>query len=375
MTLSDSQTSMYQHSEIKVRLLKLYLERYLNILNGSQFVGDIYLYDLFCSEGIYDNGGKGSPIIFLETVKDIHFSNVAKNRNSGLFHCYFNDLDRSKIDKLEKNIFERKLHYSQMGKLIFSKNDYRSLIPEISTQINTFRDQKAFIFIDPYGYKDIRISDIKLLLQSKKSEVLLFLPTQFMFRFESKGTPESLKEFISELVPESEWPTSATGIDFIENLKCKFREQLGNDFFVDSFIITRDKNQFFCLFFFTSHIYGFDRMLDAKWEIDEEEGRGWKYPVTSNLFSDVEKSPNTYLLEIGFASFLKDVFRTNGEIYEFILHSGFLPSHANNILDKLQNEGKLEIKTKTGGKPRKGAYYLSYKNWRNENDKILLKIK
>jgi len=38
MALKDSQKYMQQHSEVKVRLLRLYLERYLNILNQSQYV-------------------------------------------------------------------------------------------------------------------------------------------------------------------------------------------------------------------------------------------------------------------------------------------------------------------------------------------------
>ena len=48
---------MYEHSEVKVRLLKLYLERYLNILTHSPFFTDIYVYDLFCGEGMYEEGG------------------------------------------------------------------------------------------------------------------------------------------------------------------------------------------------------------------------------------------------------------------------------------------------------------------------------
>lgn len=376
MALKESQIEMYQHSEIKVKLLKLYLDRYLNTLNGSQYVGDIHLYDLFCSEGVYANGGKGSPIIFLETIKDIHFSNIAKDKSLRKFHCYFNDLVVEKVDKLERIIQERKLHYPQMGSLEFSKRDYRSLVPEISYKIEQIGKEKAFIFIDPYGYKDIRFSDIQNLLKSKKSEVLLFLPTQFMFRFESKATPESLKEFISELVPIEEWPTSDTGLDFIQTLKEKFRTKLGKDFFVDSFIIERDRNQFFCLFFFTSHIYGFDRMLDSKWKLDETEGRGWSYPAGGpDLFSEIEKSPNVYFLEKALLNFLKENYRTNGELYEFILHNGHLPSHSINILDNWQNEGKLDVKSKTGEKARKGAYYLNYQKYKSEKDKISLKLK
>jgi len=372
--MKEAQKILMQHSEVKIRLLKLYLERYLNVLTQSKYFGDIQLYDLFCGEGIYDGDGKGSPIIILETIKNIFYSNKSKGNTTNKFNCLFNDIEKWKVEKLRNEITNRNLHYSEIGKLNFSQKDYPDLIPEVANEINGLKKQKAFVFIDPYGYKDIKVSDIKSLLKSNKSEVLLFLPTQFMFRFETKGTPECLVDFISELMPVDQWPISETGIDFIENLTEAFRNSLGRDYFVDSFIITRDKNQFFCLFFFTSHIYGFDRMLDAKWKIDEEDGRGWHYQIEHSLFSQVEKKANTYKFEQKLIAFLK-AERSNSELYEFRVHNGHLATHTNEILMKFQNEGKL-ISLKADGSPaRKSSFYLSYKDYKNEPKKIKLKLK
>jgi three-Cys-motif partner protein len=372
--MKESQQKMFVHSEAKIRLLKLYLEQYLNILSASRYIGDIYLYDLFCGEGIYDGKGKGSPIVILETIKNIFYQNKASGNSIGKFNCHFNDIDTEKVKILKSEIASRNLHYTEIGELNFSEEDYRTLLPEVVKQINALKKEKAFVFVDPYGYKDIRISDIKSLMQSGKSEVLLFLPTQFMFRFESKGTPESLIEFINELMPVEQWPVSETGIDFIENLTEAFRNTMGNSYFVDSFIITRDKNQFFCLFFFTSHIYGFDRMLHAKWKIDEEEGRGWHYQIENSLFAQVDKKANTIKFEERLLDFLKTE-RSNSDVYEFTLHCGHLPTHANEILEKKQEEGKLYSVKPDGTNSRKGSFYLNYKTWKEEPNKIKLKSK
>lgn len=368
----ESQVKMYEHSEVKVRLLKLYLERYLNILTHSPFFTEIYVYDLFCGEGIYEEGGKGSPIVILETINSIHENPTTKK--TGHFQCQFNDFDGDKVDKLERIISEKKLFRPESGKLLCTKEDYQILLPKVVTRLNSLKKEKAFIFIDPYGYKDISVKDILALLQCKKSEVLLFLPTQFMFRFEAKGTPESLKEFISELVPKEQWPKSETGIDFIENLRDAFRNKVGDGVFVDSFIITRDRNQFFSLFFFTNHIYGFDRMLDAKWHIDAEEGRGWYYEEMS-LFNQQPKKANTIRFEKSLLAFLKDKFRTNGEVYEFTIRSGHLTSHASDILRKAQVDGHLEMFT-SDGKPFKGsAFFIHYRAYKDEPRKLKIKIK
>lgn len=372
MALKESQIKMYDHSEVKVRLLKLYLERYLNILNVVAYVDAINVFDLFCGEGIYENGGKGSPIQILEVIKRINATNSTTGKPKKI-NCLFNDVDLEKIKKLQEEIRNHNLHDNLIGKLEFTNEDYKDLLPKVIQSINKLKKQKAFVFIDPYGYKEIRISHIRDLLSSKSSEVLLFLPTQFMFRFEEKGTPQSLIEFISEIVPKEKWPRSETGIEFINNLNDGFQAALGDDYFVDSFIITRDKNQFFCLFFFTSHIYGFDRMQDAKWEIDEEEGRGWKYEDESDLFNSVEKSANTYIFEKKLLEYLKS-YRTNGEIYKFTLHQRHKPAHTNQILLKLQKEKRIIVLNKDGSTGRRSSFYLNYNVYKEEPDKISVKI-
>lgn len=369
MAKKDSQKNMFEHSEVKVKLLQTYLKRYFNILNNSKFIRDIHYYDLFSAQGIYENGGKGSPIIVLESIKNSYF--IAKNKNgySGKFHSMFNDIENEKIIELQKNIEKLNLHYSEIGEITFSTKDYKNLVPEISKNLNDLnKNDKAFIFIDPYGYKEVRISDINSLLKNGKSEVLLFLPTHFMFRFLESGTPESLYEFIEEIVPKEQWPKSETGLEFIENLKNGFKKYLGDTIFVDTFVISREKNQFFCLFFFTSHIYGFDRMLDAKWELDEEQGRGWLFKAgVDDLFSSIEKEPNTKKFEDELKIFLESSFKSNKELYEFTLKKGHLPKHTIQILKKWQDNKNLISKTPIGENGRKSAFYISYNDYKSTN--------
>lgn len=368
--MKDSQINMMEHSEAKIELLSRYMDRFLNIMNQNSYIHDVHLYDLFCGEGIYSNGGKGSPIILLEKIKNLHFVNKAKSHPHVDFHCSFNDIDNEKLEKLKSAIQDKNLHYKEMGSLDISNQDYKDKLEEVIAGIDKLkRSEKAFIFIDPYGYKEIKAGDIKRLISSKKSEVLLFLPTQNMFRFEKKSTPESLQQFISDLVPEEEWPESETGLSFIETLLEKFREYLGEEFFVDSFIIARNTNQYFCLFFFTSHIRGFEKMLDAKWKIDEEEGRGWKHRMGSDLFADQDKTAKTEKLKSSLFGYLRNE-RSNGELYEYGLKKGFLPTHVTTVLKEFQNNELIKVHLANGFKARKGAFYVNYKNYKNNPTKI-----
>ena len=345
---------MYPHSEVKVDLLRKYLEMYLHVLSNTHHERTIYLFDLFCGPGIHDNNGIGSPLVMLNEINKVYNPN-----NKISYKCLFNDKASDKIDKLKTNISHSNI-YSQTININYSCSDYRILISDVISKLQTFSNsEKAFIFIDPYEYKDIRISDIELLLNNRRTEVLLFLPTQFMFRFESNGTPESLKCLIKELVPIEEWPKSSTGIEFIESLKNHFKIYLGDHYYVDTFIIKRDAGQYFCLFFFTSNIYGFEKMLEAKWKIDKDEGRGWSYERSYNLFAG-EKFPVTLKFEAELKEYLLKQ-RTNKEVYEFTLHQGHLPLHANDILRHFQTTGLLSVLTKTNQPVRKNAFYLDHK--------------
>ncbi|QDH78732.1 three-Cys-motif partner protein TcmP [Echinicola soli] len=372
--MKESQTQMLNHSEAKVRLLDTYIQKYLNILSRSQHVADIYLYDLFCGSGVYENGGEGSPVIFMRAIKNMFFRNESVGIENSSYHCWFNDIDADKIQKVEQYINDKKLYYPQFGDLKISSKEYEAILPDVIGQINKLKREKAFVFIDPYGYKNISLNHIKKLLESKKSEVLLFLPTQFMFRFERKGAPECLKKFIRELLPEREWPNSHTGIDFIENLKSAFRSHLGNEYYVDTFIIKREANQYFCLFFFTSHIYGFEKMLEAKWQVDKNEGRGWDFNANGSmsLFVDQVSQARVNKLEASLLSHLK-IPRTNVDLYWFILHEGFRTVHGNDVLKRLSREGKINVTPVGGEKTRRGAFYLGHDYYKDNLAKILVK--
>jgi three-Cys-motif partner protein len=378
MKRKKSQHNLFEHSEVKVKLLGTYLQKYFNIMSNTPFVNTVHYYDMFSGPGIYEDGGHGSPMIILRELKQAHFRSKARTVDlSSQYKCVFNDKDPIVIEALEKNVKAAKVHYPEIGTLEYSNKDYKEICPDVVKKLKTLlNSEKAFIFIDPYGYKDVRFSEIRDLLSNKKSEVLLFLPTHFMFRFSENGTPESLHDFINDIVPRNQWPKSATGLDFVENLKYAFQKNLGKDFFVDSFIISRDKNQFFCLFFFTSHIYGFDRMLDTKWEIDTEDGRGWKFnAATSDLFSQAVSSPNTSKFEKILEAYLEQK-RSNKELYVFTLRKGHLPAHTTQILKKWQDDGIL-VATLPDGKPaRKSAFYISWSSYKNNQEaKIYLSVK
>ena len=72
----DSQKIMLDHSKAKVELYGSYLAKYLNIISRDGYTKKIYVYDLFCGEGVYENNGKGSPVIVVVLPVPSTFTNI-----------------------------------------------------------------------------------------------------------------------------------------------------------------------------------------------------------------------------------------------------------------------------------------------------------
>jgi hypothetical protein len=115
-------------------------------------------------------------------------------------------------------------------------------------------------------------------------------------------------------------------------------------------------------------------MLEAKWRIDEEEGRGWKYKMGSDLFANQKKSAKTEKLKSKLTEFLQDG-RTNSEVYKFGLHQGYLPTHLTSLLKEFESKGKLYKRLQNGKAARKNAFYVNYRNYKKSPSKIKMKLR
>jgi hypothetical protein len=112
-------------------------------------------------------------------------------------------------------------------------------------------------------------------------------------------------------------------------------------------------------------------MLEAKWKIDTEQGKGFKISNQMSLFSGVKFSDYPKMLE---KYLLENDNVTNKHIYYFGLDHGYLPKHSNEVLKELKKSGKLEI-ISIDGKPPKG-FYISYRNYCEPPDRrIAFRIK
>ena len=381
----SSQNTMLAHSRAKVEFYEKYLERYLPILSLSKYISTINIYDVFCGRGVYENGGEGSPVRALKAIVD------AKKKYPSNTHIALrlNDKDEQNIDSVKQYIAHKVPGYEQYCDVKFASVDAESLLDKMAIWLAaTKNDERNLLFIDPYGYKTIHKDTIDKLMKNGKTEIILFLPVSFMHRFKGYAleadveTIAPLRRFTEDFFPEGHPVRNVDEeMNVHEYIDC-LKEAFSYDgkYYTSSYQIEREKGKFFALFFMTSNLLGFEKILEVKWDLDEEDGNGFvlsKVSTQPSLFDDyfAEQKKNEHSNRLGgyLMDFLKDT-RTNGDLYEFVLENGYMCKHATEILKQLQDEGQLEVIDLTTGKPaRKGAYYLKYEAVKNPKVRFRLK--
>lgn len=381
----NSQNTMLAHSRAKVEFYEKYLERYLPILSLSKYVSTINIYDVFCGRGVYENGGEGSPVRALKTIVKIRQQTPSNTK----IILRLNDYDEKNIESVKQYIAQEVPGYEQYCDVEFANMDAECLLDSMTHWLPTKRkDERNLLFIDPYGYKTIHKDTINGLMRNGKTEIILFLPVSFMHRFKGYAletdaeTLAPLRRFTEDFFPEGHPMRNVDEEmnvhEYIDYLKEAF--SYGGKYYTSSYQIEREKGKFFALFFMTSNLLGFEKILEVKWTLDEENGNGFvlaKHSLQSMLFNDFfadqKKNEHSNRLNGYLMDFLKEP-RTNSDIYEFVLKKGYLSKHAIEILKQFQDEGRLEvIDVTTKKQARKGAYYLNYKAV--NNPKVIYRLK
>jgi three-Cys-motif partner protein len=256
---AKNEKGLEDHSKAKIELYKKYLSIYLNIIARVDFIDKIHLYDLFAGEGVYENEEKGSPLIAVQCIKDHYFTNDKKCPN---IEVYFNDHGQSEIEPAKSKIeriksFVSKLYVPSNVNIHYKEIPYTEIITEVIHRLQKMpKSERALLFIDPWGYKEINPTELRTLLQNGLTEILLFLPIYHMYRFADKAMKDGdkfpggrpLEKFLLTLFKDQK-PNTNSPLRFIDSLSEQFKSFLQIRY-TDTFVIERDRGNFFCLFFF-----------------------------------------------------------------------------------------------------------------------------
>lgn len=159
----DVKKTLQVHSHAKVEFYEKYLSRYLRILCSAKHISKVRIYDVFCGMGIYENGGKGSPIVAFDTVKTIF--EEGKLNGTQISLC-INDKSKDCIERVKSYIDENKKDFCATK---YYNKDIADMFNIVQQEVSkTPKDTRNLIFIDPYGYKDISKEQLFNLMENGK---------------------------------------------------------------------------------------------------------------------------------------------------------------------------------------------------------------
>lgn len=379
----DPKNHLLIHSKAKVDFYKNYLERYLRILCLSKHIKNVNIYDILCGMGIYEDGGKGSPIVAFEAISS--FFTEWNGKTNTKVSLAVNDISSQNVAKVKQYIESQSHEFCNVR---YFKEDIEKMFTIVQEEVSkTQIDTRNIIFIDPYGYKNINKDKLFNLMKNGRTEIILFLPISHMYRFtnfvinycsEDKVQYEPLRRFVDSFFPDDKHPIRTNSemdvMEYIQYITYALRDN--NKYYSTSYYIERDKTNHFALFFISPHIFGFEKILEVKWQLDEQNGKGFKLPeLQGNLFA--KEFPEE--IKINNAKRLEDILlkslstpKTNKELYEITLDKEYLPKHSTAILTKWQKT-KKEFKVtdfQTGEPARKKSFYLSYENYKKNEPKV-----
>lgn len=379
----DPKRTMLLHSEAKVEFFKKYLERYLRILYLAPTIAEINVFDVFCGTGVYDNEKKGSPIVAFESIAHLR----AEYGFQKTINLLVNDSKAEKVEAVRQLIDKQNRNYCSVSYYSRPADEmFEKIAHSIAEQTKNARN---LVFLDPYGYKEIKKSALEQLLQNNRSEIILFLPISQMQRFTATAVTsdlkpyEPLKKFVGSFFA-GDHPIKQETVNPVEYIKFVKDALRFDRYYSTSYFIKRDEVNYYALFFMSPHIYGFEKILEVKWQLDEEGGRGFKQPEAPGLFDiqdkELQKRDNYIRLEKLLLKFLGHP-RTNQEIYEEVLKNEFLPKHAAEIFRAWQHDqhAKVEILEAVSKEPvRKGSFYVTwewYNPAKNPGPRVIFKLK
>lgn len=177
-----SDAKLDDHSKCKHKILREYFRRYLitrcQLPQQEKF--RLAVVDGFCGGGKYSCGTSGSPLIFVEMLKDafveINTIRAANGMKPIEIECLlvFNDSVEETVEILKANIApviaEIKINHPTLHLQAHFLNDaFDSIYPDIKKLLHAGRYGNVMFNLDQYGSSDVNRDTIKDIFQTWKS--------------------------------------------------------------------------------------------------------------------------------------------------------------------------------------------------------------
>lgn len=352
-------------TQIKLKVYEKYLINWISITRNSK--KKLRIFDFFSGPGYDNSGNLGSPIIAIDVVRSM----CSELRKSGTsVDIIFNDKSTEKINKLKENCTDRINNCCESKNcdkncplaIEYLNDDFKNVLNDVHKYLQTTKDSFNLMFIDQYGINAMNTEVFGKILKLKSTDTIFFTSSAHAYRFFKSDEFKrhiDLTQFIDE----------ETNYNDCHRKMCEYYRSLVPEnykYHLAPFSIRKPQTgSIYGLIYGSTNLKGINAFLDVAWSIDPMIGEA-NFDIDDeainkdSLFFDLIKPKKMEKFKESLVEYLHTE-RTNQEVYEYTLLSGFIPKHTNAILRSKDIADRIKVTAIYGSKPRKGAYYLEYR--------------
>lgn len=338
-----------QGTQSKLTFFREYFREAFPVFLYAQYIDGIYICDFFAGAGMDNQGIYGSPLLILDGIKSYCLQREKQKINKNI-KIIFNDLKESESLKQNVGTFVENCKRENgcsscqyFDHIIIEQKDFQDHFPEIIQQLKSkaYQNYGKLLFIDPFNLAFNKSVFIQL-SNFKRLDFIGFIPSHFLKRFAQFRTNfEITDEEIMGAQPEH-----------IHKIVAESFERLippEKEYYVAHFSIAKGPNKY-GIIFGSNHAYGAEKFLKICWALDKETGQA-DYNIDREPAKDKMQSLfaeygtplklKTYREELRM-KVLNGELKTDYEIYCFTLKRKCLTCHANEVLEELAAEGRID---------------------------------
>lgn len=265
--MARTDTTLWQmepHTRAKHDLLRRYLGGWFAIMGRRH--SRVVFFDGFAGPGVYAGGEIGSPLIALETLISHRSVDVRSE-----YVLLFNEYNADRFQALEASLAPAIARAPQNVMVEVRQERFSGLIEDILDGLGERHLAPTFAFVDPFGYKDISMEQLRRFLSFRGCELFIYFDYNSANRFATGGVVDD--RFI-DLFGTDEFKNAPPARDprrkaFLHDLYERQLKQVCGFEYVQSFeMVTSQNRTGHYLFFCTRSVKGLTVMKEAMWTVD-----------------------------------------------------------------------------------------------------------
>jgi len=336
----------------KLDIFERYLEAWLPVFLYAPVPGDVQIWDFFAGQGYDVQNQKGSPIRIMDVLKRFE-GDVLKSGKK--IRVVFNEADTDKYELLKEAVekHQKELKTSQhLIRIEIFNTEFQKLY---KTQHSELQKGNSIIFLDQNGVKEVTEKIFLELVSFTRTDFLFFISSSYFSRFAQDFKKIHPKLDIDE-IRASKYQKLHLAVLNLYKTYLKNANQAKAFLFPFSLMKpTTSGYNIYGLIFCAKHILAADKFLTIAWDQNKLNGQA-NYDIENdmaasqmNLFTGekaltkIERFQRDLEIEI-----LAERLNTNLKTFIYTLSEGHISAHAEDVLKKLKDTGKIHYEGRTG---------------------------